>query len=211
MRGSADNNMEETLPTEKKPNNKLFIISIAVFAAAAIILGVLYFVIIKQVKPAQQTSPAVNLKQETPNMMLSFVPNILKVSPGKTISANIAFDSFGNSVDKIYLVVSYDPSKIGNVELSAVEDPSSALSFSFNIAAGIYTNDPALGITSVTFMIPKNIPPAKGHGIIAKITATLKPDATATTLKISPSSSVNSRTLSKVILGRVNLDINPAE
>lgn len=146
-------------------------------------------------------------EQEAPTMMLSFVPNTLTVKPGGKITANIQFDSYGNPVSGVTVAVSYNPTQLKNVTLIPVKDSTSALSYALNLIAGTQTNNPLLGKISETFIVPKSIPAPKGRGIIARFTATLKPGVTSATVKIDSSASASSPALSRVVLGKVYLDI----
>lgn len=193
----------------KNTKNKQLVLAGIVFVVALLSIAGISFLARKQLVPPVTVTPTPAPEQEAPTMMLSFVPNILKVSPGGAIKSDVEFNTLGNPTKKVSVVVSYDPNQVTNASLIPVKDPTSALSYSFNLIAGTREVDPNNGILSQTFIIPATIPAAKGHGIVARFTGTLKPGVTSTVIRISNSSSATSPSISRVVLGKVNLEINP--
>lgn len=151
--------------------------------------------------------PTPTLEQEAPTMLLSFVPNTLTVTPGGAIVANVELDSYTNPVSGVTVSISYDPREVENAALRPVRDNRSALSAALNLTAGTYDADPKKGIITETFIIPKNVPAPNGRGVIAKFTGTLKPGVKSTVIKIDSSSKAVSSTISRVVLGKVNLEV----
>lgn len=172
------------------------------------IIGISVFFFVNQGKitiPGITPSPTPTPEQEEPNMILMFDPNTLTVSENASFSANVLFDTYGNSTDGVTLVISYDPNAISNVKISPVKDATSALSY----ALFPYTSseDMATGMISQSFGISENLPEQKGSGIIAKVTGRLNSGIESTIIRIDASSSATSRELERVVLGKVNLDI----
>lgn len=165
------------------------------------------FVFVKKESLTVSPSPTPTPEQETPTMMLSFSPNMLTISQNGSFQSNITFDTLGNATNGISVVVSYDPTQIENVRLTPVKDPNSALSSSLNMIAGTPYSDVSKGIVSQTYSIPKSIPAQKGKGIIATFSGTLKKGVTNTVVKIDNTSSASSPTISRVVLGKINLEI----
>lgn len=195
----------------KKTKNKQLILTGIIFIVVLLSIAGISFLVRKQIVPPVTVTPTPTPEQETPTMMLSFTPNIVKVAPNGNIKSDIEFNTLGNPSKKVSVVVSYDPKQVTNTSLTPVKDPTSALSYSFNLIAGTRDTDPKNGILSQTFIIPQSIPAAKGHGIIARFTGTLQPGVTTTVIKITNTSSATSPTISRVVLGKVNLEVNPAQ
>lgn len=186
----------------------ILIIIIFVLVLATAVLFTLFYLEVKQTKNIGVSTPTPTPQQETPTMMLSFTPNIISVKPNGNFSAQIQFDSFGNPVNKIIISISYDPSQVTNIKFTPVKDPVSSLSYAFNLIAGSYSTNPTAGTISETLIIPKTIPAPRGRGIIAKFTGRLAPGIKNTTIRFAKDSLALSPTLNRVVLGKVNLEIN---
>lgn len=185
--------------------NTKYFLGIIILCAVIFFVLLLINVVKGGNKPAQ--NPVIN--SQKPTMMLSFIPNTISVTPGNSFSANIDFDTYGNPANGVKVVVQYDPGQIQNVRLIPVKDPTSALSYAFNQIAGMVVNDPASGTIKRTYVLSTGIPEQKGHGIIAKFTGKLSSGVKSAVVQITAESTASSKTFSPIVLGRVNLNINP--
>lgn len=191
-------------------NKKQFLFGIFIFIFALVALVAIFWTIQSQTsKVTKKTAiPTPIVSQETPDMILSFNPNILNVSAGGNFTANIQLDTYGNPINSLTVAISYNPSEIDNIRLTPIKDPTSALSYAFNLIAGTQQNNPALGTITQTFNIPKSIPTPKGRGSIARITGKLKPGVKNTIIRFTSGTTTESTIMKRVILGKVNLKIN---
>lgn len=193
--------------SEKKGQKKRLLIIGIVIAVVLIGVAGYFFMSPNGTGIFSKLVPTPTPEQETPTMMLAFVPNILTVKSGGSIAANIELDSYTNPVTGVSVSVSYNPKEVENATVRPVRDDTSALSAALNLTAGTYDVDPKKGIITETFIIPKNVPAPNGRGIIAKFTGTLKPGVKSTVIKIDSSSNAISSTISRVVLGKVNLEV----
>lgn len=192
-----------------KKSNKSFplIIAVVVFILA-LILGIFLFSSFKSTKIITTTTPTPFPDQETPTMMLSFLPNTLTVSQDNKINASLLLDTLGNPVESVKIVVSFDPNQIENPYLSPSKDSNSLLSSVLNQVPGKSLQDAKNGTLSQEYVIPKNTAAPKGKGIIAVFSGYLKPGVSESIVKISTTSSATSSKISRVVLGKVNLEIH---
>ncbi|MBP6913313.1 MAG: hypothetical protein KBC00_01760 [Candidatus Levybacteria bacterium] len=191
---------------KKKLTLILFLVSIVIF------IFIVFFVFLNENTPppslTQKIVPTQTPKQESPTMMVSFSPNTITINKQSTFTSSILFDSYGIPVSKITIALSYDPLQVSNVKIISVNDPSSALSYSVNLTAGIKQSNPEQGTISQSYLIPTSIPYPKGKGIIAKVTGKLTQGTTSAIIKIDQASFASSPQTPNVVLGKVNLEIN---
>lgn len=198
--------MEKEEHIKKSNNNFPLIIAVVVFMVT-LVLGIVLFSSFKSSKTAITVTPTPVPDQETPTMMLSFSPNTFIVSKDNNFTASLMLDTLGNPVESVSAVVTYDPSQIQNPRFSPSKDSNSLLSTILNQVPGTYTQDLKKGTMSQTYVIPKNTTPPKGKGIIGFFSGTLKPGIKESIVKISTMSSATSSKISRVVLGKVNLEV----
>lgn len=169
-----------------------------------LILAFLFFQnMIHQYKPSTETPRATPTpSQKKADMMLSFTQASATADPDGKFSSKLSLNTYGNPVAGVTVNLSYNPAQVKNIKLTPYKDPNSALS---NALFNSYSIENEGSIIEV-YAIPQDVPEQKGEGDIATLTGTLQSGIQNAQITITSSTAV-SRTLTKVILGKVNLEV----
>lgn len=154
-------------------------------------------------KATVKITPTQSANLQKPDMLLSFTPHIVNAGKNGSFSSKLTFNTYGNPAAGVTIQISYDSKKVTGVSLKQYKDSTSALS---NALVNSYSVENIGSITTV-YATPPNIPEQKGTGDIATLSGILLPGVTGAEITISTSTAV-SRSMSKVALGKVNLEIH---
>lgn len=140
---------------------------------------------------------------ESGDVMLSFKPNIIPAKIGQVVTSDIVYNAGTNPTSNLVITVTYDPKLITNVQIVPYKDPTSAVSYSLekNMSMSSYQN----GTVTLALQLVQGAVAQKGHGIVAKLTATVI--SNPATISFSPDVSAATPSNPNLTVGRVNLEI----
>ncbi len=149
----------------KKNKKALIIIGAIAFILVILAYGSPYVYFMRSTPNTNtSTSSTISLPQAT----IGFLPGTnIGAGVGQTQSVDIIIDTQGREVSSGVISLLYDPKAVGNVRLTQVKDPTSALSSSFE--KGEVYNDKKGSLVSLSLHIPDTIPMQKGKGKVATL------------------------------------------
>lgn len=152
---------------DNKPIFKRKVISLALIGILLLLLVGLFMFMSKNISKNKMTEQTSTKKYALPGVV-TFEPASINVIPNQKSSVDISINTGGNEVRGLIIAITYNPNIVGDVKLTQVKDPQSALSSTF-MTIGKVTYDPTGGAL-ITLRLPESTPSLKGIGKVATLT-----------------------------------------